>query len=220
MAEKGIASLAQSVRGHDGTGQHPLWSAMGGALGIIETIVPGFVFIAMYAFNSDAWLAIGASVAVSAIFTLYRLFRRQAATSALVGFAGVGLSAAFALWSNRPEDNFVFGLLTNLVYGLVFAGSVVVRRPLVGVIVNLIKPDDKQWYLNKHHYRVYVGVTLMWVALFVLRLAVEYPLYAAGNVGALAIAKLVLGLPLYAPVLALSWLIVRSLYREKTEQKL
>lgn len=219
MADKGLSALAKSVRDHDGSGTHPLWSAMGGILGIVETILPGFVFIAIYVINSDAWLAIGASVSVSALFTLYRLIRRQAVTSALVGFAGVGLSAVFAVWSNRPEDNFVFGLLTNLVYGLVFAASVLFRRPLVGVIVNLIKPDDKKWYLNKHHYRVYVGVTLMWVALFAVRLGVEYPLYVAGNVGALAIAKLVLGLPLYAPVLALSWLIVRSLYREKTEQK-
>lgn len=218
MAEKGLASLAQSVRDHDGTGQHPLWTAMGGMLGVVETIVPGFVFIGIYALNSDAWLAIGASVAVSALFTAYRLIRRQAVNSALVGFAGVGLSAVFAMWSNRPEDNFVIGLLTNLVYAVVFAASLLFRRPLVGVIVNLIKPDDKRWYLNKHHYRVYVGVTVMWIALFVIRLAVEYPLYAAGNVGALAVAKLVLGLPLYVPVLALSWLIVRSLYREKTEQ--
>lgn len=219
MADKGLASLAQNMRDHEGSGTHPLWAAMGGVLGIVETILPGFVFIAIYAFNSDAWLAIGSSVAVSALFTLYRLIRRQAVTSALVGFAGVGLSAAFAIWSNRPEDNFVFGLLTNLIYGVVFAGSLLFRRPLVGVIVNMLRSDDKQWYLNRHHFRVYQGVTLMWVGLFTLRLAVEYPLYTAGNIGALAVAKLILGLPLYAPVLALSWLIVRSLYREETEQK-
>lgn len=218
MADKGLASLAHRVRDHDGTGQHPLWAAMGGVLGIVETVLPGFVFIAIYALYVDAWLAIAVSVAVSALFTLYRIVRRQSVTSALVGFAGVALSAAFAIWSNRPEDNFALGLFTNLIYAVVFAASLLFRRPLVGVIVNLLRSDDKQWYLNRHHFRVYVGVTLMWVALFSLRLAVEYPLYLSGNIGALAVAKLVLGLPLYAPVLALSWLIVRSLYREKTEQ--
>lgn len=219
MSEKGLASLARSVREHDGTGEHPLFTAMGGVLGIVETVVPGFIFIAIYAITSDAWLSIAWSVGVSALFTFYRLVRRQSVTSALAGFAGVVLSAAFAIWTNRPEDNFVFGLLTNLVYALIFAGSLLFRRPLAGVIVSLLRNDDKQWYVNKHHYRVYAGVTLMWVGLFGLRLAVEYPLYLAGNIGGLAIAKLVLGLPLYAPVLALSWLIVRSLYREKTEQK-
>lgn len=218
MAERDVTAFIRSVREHDGRGEHPLWGAMGGVLGIVETIFPGLVFIGIFAVTSDAWLAIGTSVAASAAFTLYRIIRRQAVTSAVVGFAGVGLSAAFAIWSQRPEDNFVVGLVTNLVYAVIFAGSLAVRRPLVGVIVTLLRSDDKKWYLNKHHFRVYFGVTLMWVALFTLRLVVQYPLYLSGNVGALAVAKLVLGLPLYAPVLALSWLIVRSLYREKTEQ--
>lgn len=192
---------------------------MGGVLGIVETVLPGMVFIFAYAVWSDAWLCIAVSATTSILFTVFRIVRRQAVTSALVGLVGVGASAAFALISNRPEDNFVFGLLTNLIYGLVFAGSLLVRRPLAGVIVSLLRPDDKRWFENKHHYRVYVGVTLLWVALFTVRLVIEYPLYLAGDIAALATAKLILGLPLYAPVLALSWLIVRSLYREKTEQK-
>ena len=41
-------------------------------------------------------------------------------------------------------------------------------------------------------------LTWMWAALFGLRVAVQAPLWAAGAVAALGVAKLALGLPLFA----------------------
>ena len=65
----------------------------------------------------------------------------------------------------------------------------------------------------------------MWLGMFVIRLAVEVPLFLAASRAtgaenatlnqALLTAKLALGLPLYIPVLAATWLIVRGLFREK-----
>ncbi|MEY4102777.1 MAG: hypothetical protein RIR88_911 [Actinomycetota bacterium] len=193
---------------------HPLLRAMGGVLGIFETLVPGFVFIAVFAVTTNSWLAIAISVAVSVLFTLYRLVRRQAPTQALVGLAGVVASAVLAVMSQKPEDNFVVGLWTNLAYGVVFLVSAIVRWPLIGVAVNLVRGDGVAWRRDRHMLRVFTGVTLLWVALFAIRLAVEWPLYLAADIAGLGIAKLVLGLPLYVPVLAATWLIIRSMYRE------
>jgi hypothetical protein len=57
--------------------------------------------------------------------------------------------------------------------------------------------------------------TLLWAGLFGLRLAVQVPLYLAGEpaVQALATAKLVMGIPLYGLTLWLTWLLLRSVYR-------
>jgi len=195
--------------------QHPLLRAMGGVLGIVETILPGFVFIAAFALSSNAWLAIIVSVAVSVLFTIYRLIRRQAPTQALVGLAGVVASALLALMSQKPEDNFVVGMVTNLAYGLAFVISIVVRWPLIGVVVGFLRGEGTSWRSIRHARRVFTGLSLLWVALFGIRLAVEWPLYLAGDIAGLGIAKLVLGLPLYVPVLATTWLVVRSMYREK-----
>lgn len=213
--KKGLASLVGNLEPGDGGG-HPLWRAMGGILGLIETIVPGLIFVLTFSLTLNPWLAIGISVAVSVGFTGYRLIRRQAATQALVGLAGVVASALLAVLSNRPEDNFVVGILTNAGYGIVFLISILVGWPVIGVVVGLLRNEGTRWRQNRHHKRVYTGVTAIWLVMFVLRLAIEYPLYLSGNVAALGVAKLVLGLPLYVPVLALTWLIVRSLYREKS----
>jgi hypothetical protein len=51
---------------------------------------------------------------------------------------------------------------------------------------------------------------------FALRLVVEVPLYLASNVAALGIAKVVLGLPLYAPVVLMTWLFVRGMFIEES----
>jgi intracellular septation protein A len=216
MADKqGIAGLASQLGGSD-NGKHPLLNAMGGVLGIVETILPGLLFVTVFTLTLNPWLAMWLSVAVSVLFTVYRLIRRQAATQALVGLAGVVVSAVLALMSNKPEDNFVVGMTTNGVYGLVFLISLIVGWPIIGVVIGLVRSEGTTWRKNRHHKRVYMGLTGLWAGMFALRLAVEYPLYLAGNVAGLATAKLLLGLPLYVPVLALTWLVVRSLYREKS----
>jgi intracellular septation protein A len=218
MSDKqGIAGLASQLGGSE-NGKHPLWNAMGGALGVVETVLPGLLFVTVFTITQDPWLAIALSVAASILFTLYRIIRKQAATQALVGLVGVVLSAALALMSNKPEDNFVVGMVTNSVYGVVFLISIVIGWPIIGVVVGLVRGEGTSWRKNRHHKRVYLGVTALWLAMFVARVAIEYPLYLAGDVAALGTAKLLLGLPLYVPILALTWLIIRSLYRETSSK--
>ena len=45
-----------------------------------------------------------------------------------------------------------------------------------------------------------------------LRPAVELPLYFTGQIQALATLKLILGVPLYAGILWVTWLLVRTAY--------
>ena len=54
--------------------------------------------------------------------------------------------------------------------------------------------------------------TWLWVGMFVLRLGVQVPFYVAEQAAALAATKLLMGLPLYAAVLWVTWLMVRAVY--------
>jgi hypothetical protein len=56
---------------------------MGGVLGVIETVLPGLLFVLVFTFTFNPWLAIGVSVSASVLFTVYRLIRNQASTQAL-----------------------------------------------------------------------------------------------------------------------------------------
>ena len=64
--------------------------------------------------------------------------------------------------------------------------------------------------------------TVLWALLPAIRLAVEVPLYLAEAADGLAIAKLVLGVPLYAILLWVTWLLIRTAWstsaaRESTD---
>jgi hypothetical protein len=54
--------------------------------------------------------------------------------------------------------------------------------------------------------------TVLWVGLFGLRLLVQVPLYLSASIGGLAATKLVMGLPLYAAWLWVTWLLYRAVY--------
>jgi hypothetical protein len=126
---------------------------------------------------------------------------------------GVGITAGLAILTNRAENNFVPGMLINAAFLIAMIVSVFVRRPLVGVIVSILLGEQAaHWREEPQRYRTLLLVTWLWAAMFALRLVVEVPLYLAQSPDGLALAKLILGVPLYAGVLWLSWLLVRAVF--------
>jgi cation transporter-like permease len=80
--------------------------------------------------------------------------------------------------------------------------------------VALLLGDD-DWRANPAKLRVAAIATVLWTALSALRLAVQLPLYLAGATEALAATKLVMGVPLYAALLWVTWLLVRTAWRAR-----
>ena len=191
---------------------HALIAAMGGVRGIIEAVLPGLVFLVAYTLTRDLMPALIASVLIGVVFFLLRLAKKQNVTQAVGGLVGIGISAVLALLTGRAEDFYLPGFWTNGVYGAVLLVSALVGWPLIGVGVGYLMGEQLAWRADPSKRRVLTIVTFLWAGLFILRLAVQLPLYYAGNVEWLGATKLLMGLPLYAPLLVLSWLMVRSVY--------
>lgn len=68
---------------------------------------------------------------------------------------------------------------------------------------------DLTWRKDPHRYRPYAWASWLWFLAFGLRLLVQVPLYAVGSVGWLGTARLVMGVPMWALVLWVTWLLVR-----------
>ncbi|TFV98909.1 DUF3159 domain-containing protein [Orlajensenia leifsoniae] len=186
--------------------------ALGGIRGLAEAILPGLVFLIVYTFAQDLVLALVTSVGLAAVFTVIRLATRTPVTQAFAGLIAVAASAALALWTGRGQDNFVLGLITNAAYVIALLTSLLVKWPLLGLAVGFLMGDGLAWKTDKRKYRAMVLITVCWLALFGLRLVVQLPLFFAGNVEALGVTKLLMGVPLYAILLVVSWLIVRTVY--------
>ena len=192
-----------------------LLKAVGGIRGLLETILPALVFLVVYSLTQNLIPSLIAPVVVGVGFTVWRLIDKTPFNQAIAGLAGVAISVVLALISGRGQDYYVFGFWTNGLYGLGFLISVVVGWPLVGLAVGFLMSDGVAWKKDRVKFRAMQWLTLLWVGLFAVRLAVQLPLYFAENVEALGATRLIMGVPLYAPLLVLSWLIVRAVYRPR-----
>lgn len=209
-AAKG-AGIGQ-VRPGEAPSGSALLKAIGGVRGLVESILPGLGFLVVYTLTQELVPSVLAPLAVGLIFVIARLWARTPATSAIAGVIGIGVSAALALMTGRAEDNFVPGFFINAISIVVLAVSLFVRWPLIGVIVGLLTSDSGEWRKDKAKFRVATIATVLWIGLFSLRLAVQLPLYFAEQAQWLAGTKLLMGVPLYAGLLWVTWLLVRTVY--------
>jgi len=191
---------------------HALLAAMGGIRGLVEAVLPGLVFLVTYTITRDLIPSLIAPVLIGVVFFVLRLTKKQTVTQALGGLVGIGISAVLALLTGRAEDFYLPGFWTNGVYGAVLLVSALIGWPLIGVAVGFLMGEQLAWRSDPSKRRVMVILTFLWAGLFILRLAVQLPLYYAGNVEWLGATKLLMGIPLYAPLLVVSWLMVRSVY--------
>ena len=189
-----------------------LLKAVGGARGLVESILPGLGFLVVYTLTHELVVSVLAPVVVAIAFVVLRLVGRTPATQAFAGVIGIGISAALALMTGRAEDNFVPGLIVNVVSGR-GALSLAVRWPLIGVIAGLLTNEGDGVAPGPRQAARSVARDLALVralhapprraAAAVLR---EQPEGLAGT-------KLLMGVPLYAALLWVTWLLVRSVYR-------
>jgi hypothetical protein len=185
--------------------------AIGGPLGIAESIIPAFAFSVSFAITKSAVVSVSVASGLALLFIAIRLLRRQPVTQAIAGALAIALAAFLALRDGgNAEDYFVPGFITNATYGSVLLLSVLVRYPIMGFVAQLLFGLEA-WRKNKVVYRRAQLVTLIWVGFFSLRLAVQLPLYFSQQVELLAASKVVLGAPAYAGLLVLTWVLLKSL---------
>lgn len=159
-----------------------------------------------------------APVVLAVGFVVTRALGRTTMMPAVAGLIGIAISAAFALFTGRAEDNFVPGLIINVVSVVVLLISLVTRWPLIGLIVGLLTNELTEWRADRAKRRVLTVATWLWVGLFSARLLVQAPLYFSSSTEALAATKLLMGVPLYAGVLWVTWLLARTVYSRQAPE--
>ena len=171
---------------------------------IVDTGLGPIAFVTV---NAIAGLEPAAAVAVglSVLVAVERLIRRRPVTNAIGGLLGTGLAVFIALRSGSAEGYFVPRMIYAAVLSLVFAGSVVLRRPLIGILVGLLFCAPSEWVRDPRVRRAFSEVTLAWSGLFAFRAIVYAILIAAGKAGWLAAASVAMGWPAFLLLLFLSY---------------
>lgn len=185
---------------------------MGGVSGLVLAGVPTFAYVIA---NAIAGLdvAVVVAVAVSAALIVFRLARRQPVQPAVSGLLGVVIAALIAYYTGSAENYFLPGIWISLAMAAAFAVSLLTRRPLVGVIWNLLRSSgpDPAWRADKSVLRGFDIATLAFVALFAARFVVQQWLYDGGHTGWLAFARIGMGYPLLGvALLVVFWAVRRA----------
>jgi hypothetical protein len=172
--------------------------------------VPPVAFVVAYtASGQDTTVSAVAALVVGVVLAIVRVARRETLQHALTGLIGVALAAFIATRTGKAQNFFLPGLLANAAYALVYAVSIAIRRPLIGVIVASFTGTGGSWREDPELMRTYRQASWLWVLLFGLRLLVQLPLYLAGSVTALGVARTAMGLPLFGLGIWLTWLVVK-----------
>jgi hypothetical protein len=189
-----------------------LLGAIGGIRGVFESVLPGIAFLVLYLTTHNLLDSVLVPALLALIFAVARAGARSSLTSAIAGAVLLAISAVLVLITGRAVTNFVPGILINAVGLVVMLVSILVRWPLIGAVVGLLFGDVDGWRQDPPKRRILTIATWLWVGLFVVRLALEVPLYLADNVAALGVVRLITSVPLYALVLWATWLLVRGVY--------
>jgi hypothetical protein len=205
---------ARSTNERSSQSRESLAELFGGRRGALDASLPPLAFVA-------GWLAAGNSIAIGSaaalatgiVIGVIRLRQGSKITAVLISVAMVGVAALVALHTGNAEDFFLVRLLSNGASGLIWAVSIVVRWPLLGVIVGLVLGQLNSWRQDPDLLRAYSRASWVWVFLqYTVRVVVWGGLWLAGDVIALSLVTVLLSWPLVALSIAIGgWVLFRSL---------
>jgi len=193
-----------------------LASALGGWAGVIDSGLPFVVFTLVYLVTDrDLETTLYASVGTAALLAVLRLLRKQSLVQVVSGLAGIAIAAFLAQRTGNAENFFLPGIITNAVYAGVCLISIAVHKPLLGYVIQAMRGRDMSWVNNPEEHRLFSTITWLWALIFGVRVAIMFPLFLLGQTAALGTLKLLLGYPLFALGIFVTFKLLSSA-KEKT----
>lgn len=188
-----------------------LSEALGGRRGIVESAVPTVLFTVMFVSTHELQLSLVVAIVATALLLVVRLVQRSTIQFVLNALIAIGIAALFASRSGEARDVFLPGILYNGAYAVVFVLSILVGWPLVGFMIGSITGDPTGWHHDRSIVRLCNQLTWLFAAPCIIRVLVQYPLWAGDHIALLGTAKVALGWPLQiASFAAMAWLLSRN----------
>jgi hypothetical protein len=191
---------------------------LGGVRGLIESSIP----VAVFVITNIVWAlrpALILSVVIGVGIAIYRLSRREPIRHALNGLFGIAIGAIIASYTGKARDFHLPSILLTLGYAIGLTASVLARWPAVGWLWSVtFAKGTQEWRTEPRLMHLFGRLTMLWAAVYVLKVTVLSALYFTNHADALGIARLVLGYPPYALLLLVTVYAVRKVRRTLPER--
>ncbi len=190
-----------------------MWERTGGLTGLVQSSLPPTVLV-----TTNAWWglhpAIAAAVGTGVLVTVLRAVRRQPLRPAAGGFIGVAVSGSLAARSGEARDFFLADIWWYFAASLILAASILIRRPLVGVLWSATQGVSLWWRRDRPSLRGYDIATAVLAAAFATRFVVLHQLYERNEVGWMTVSKIAMNYSLWAAaLLVVVWAVRRADHR-------
>nr|WP_282107829.1 DUF3159 domain-containing protein [Streptomyces sp. F63] len=181
--------------------------AFGGVRGMVDTTVPGLVFVLVYTIKRDIHLSAISALGLTAALAAVRLIQRDTLKHAFSGVFGVAFGAVFAMMSGDAKNFYLPGMLYTLGLSVVYILSAVFRFPLIGLLLGPILRENLSWRTrNPGRLRAYTRATWAWGLILLAKSAILFPLYWWGDATQLGWVKVALGIPPFLLCVYLTWI--------------
>ena len=181
--------------------RYQLSQTLGGVRGMVEAALPFIAFTITWVARRDLYLALGAALAIAVVLGLVRLIQRQSLKFVLQAVIPTAIAALVAHRTGRAQDIFLPGILYNGGLAVLSILTILIRKPLVGFFIGAAINDPTGWMADRGLVRLSTKLTGVLALPYVVRFVVQLPLFLAGSIVWLAVAKVVLGWPLLLLVL-------------------
>ena len=176
--------------------RYQLSQSLGGARGMIESALPFIAFTIAWVIARQLYPAIAAAVVTAFLLALIRLIQRQSVKYVVQAVIPTVIAALIATRTGRAQDVFLPGILYNGALAVLSLVTVAIRKPLVGFIIGAAVGDPTGWTEDRGLVNMTSKLTLVLAVPYVARFVIQLPLFLAGQVVLLGIAKVVLGWPM------------------------
>jgi len=176
-----------------------------GKVGLLDTILPPVLFLALNSFLGFQ-AAAGGALALAILIAVLRLSRKQSLFYSLAGIGSVGLAIALAWFLGRSEGYFLPGIVNGGITVALALVSLLIRKPMVAWTSFIARRWPLDWYWHSHVRPAYSEVTIAWTLFFAARLVLQVILFQGSNVNQLAFVNFLLGWPALIILLVFSYL--------------
>ncbi|MGW3559697.1 DUF3159 domain-containing protein [Streptomyces sp. NPDC000963] len=199
-------STDQDARASKEVTEAALFEAFGGLRGMVETVLPGLLFVTIFTINKDLKSSAIAALGVSLALVAVRLIRRDTVKHAFSGVFGVAFGVVFAMMTGNAKDFYLPGMLYTLGLALAYLVTAVAGIPLIGLILGPVFKENLSWRTrNPGRKKAYTKASLAWGLILLGKCAVLFPLYWWADPTRFGWVSVALKIPPFLLAVYLTW---------------
>ncbi|WP_299539825.1 DUF3159 domain-containing protein [uncultured Streptomyces sp.] len=184
-----------------------LFEAFGGVRGMVETVLPGLLFVTIFTINKDLKSSAIAALAISLVLVVVRLVRKDTVKHAFSGVFGVAFGVVFAMMTGNAKDFYLPGMLYTLGLALAYLVTTLAGVPLLGLILGPVFKENLSWRTrNPGRKKAYARASYAWGLILLAKCAILFPLYWWADTAQLGWVLVALKIPPFLLAVWLTWI--------------